>query len=237
MNLETINWSFENYQKFTNYLISLRDIEYKNFQSKLILEEIHMIGIRLPILHKLAKQISKGDYQNYLNYNSHFYYEEILLHGLTLGYLKISFDELLDKLETFLAYNTNWAINDSTCANLKQFKHYQEKGFLWISEKLKSPNPWDIRFGLILLLNHYLNDQYIDIILELCSNTYIDHYYVNMAISWLLSFCYIKYPNKTEQILKRKQLSTWIQNKTISKIKDSYRVSKEQKDYLKNFIK
>ena len=137
----------------------------------------------------------------------------------------------------FLPYNTKWAINDSVCANLKQFRKYQKEGFLWITKRLKSSNPWDIRFGFILLLDHYINDQYIDIILKLCCHTYIDHYYVNMAIAWLLSFCYIKYPDKTTKIIEKIQLSKWIQNKTISKIRDSYRVSKDKKDYLKSLIK
>lgn len=237
MNLETTIWNQKNYQKFIDYLFSLQDIKYKDFQSKLILESINMIGIRLPILHKLAKQIARGNYQEFLNYNSHFYYEEIILHGLILGYLNINFGDLLDKLDNFIPYNTNWAINDTVCANLKLFKKNQEKGFIWISEQLKSTNPWNIRFGFVLLLDHYLNNQYIDIILKLCCNSYIDHYYVNMSISWLLSFCYIKYPDKTVEVLKKKQLSTWIQNKTISKIRDSYKVSKEKKDYLKTLIK
>lgn len=237
MNLETVTWNFENYQKFIQYLLSLQDLKYQKFQSKLILEKVNIIGIRFPILHDLSKKISKGNYQTFLKYNTHYYYEEILLHGLTLGYSKIDFQELQKELDAFLPYNTNWAINDTVCASLKQFKKHQEEGFHWILEKLKSKNPWDIRFGLILLLDHYINDQYIEIILALCCKEYIDHYYVNMAIAWLLSFCYIKYPDKTIKILEEKKLSKWIQNKSISKIRDSYRVSKHEKDYLKTLIK
>ena len=237
MNLETITWSCENYQKFIQYLLSLQDLKYQKFQSKLILEKVNMIGIRFPILHDLAKKISKGNHQAFLKYNTHHYYEEILLHGLTLGYSKIDFQDLQKELEAFLRYNTNWAINDTVCANLKQFKKHQEEGFHWILEKLKSKNPWDILFGLIFLLDNYINDQYIGNILSLCCKNYIDHYYVNMAIAWLLSFCYIKYPDKTIKILEEKKLSKWIQNKSISKIRDSYRVSKNEKDYLKTLIK
>lgn len=237
MNLETMIWNSKSYQEFINYLFTLQDKKYQEFQSKLILEKTNMIGIRLPLLHDLAKKISRGDYQKFLMLNGHFYYEEIILHGFVLGYSKMDFQVLLNELEKFLPYNTNWAINDTVCASLKQFKKHQEEGFAWISKKLKSTNPWDIRFGLILLLDHYLNDQYINIILSLCCDNYIDHYYINMGIAWLLSFCYIKYPKKTLEIIEKRKLPAWIQNKTISKIRDSYRVSKEEKDYLKTFIK
>lgn len=237
MILETTTWNSKSYQEFLKYLLSLQDKQYLAFQSKLILEDTNMIGVRSPELHNLAKKISKGDYKNFIKYNSHHYYEEILLHGLILGYIKIEFEELLKELDLFLPYNTNWAINDTICANTKQFKKYQEQGFPWILKKLESNNPWDIRFGFILLLDHYINEQYIDAIIKLCSNTYMEHYYVNMAIAWTLSICYIKYPDKTIKLLEEKSLNSWIQNKTISKIRDSYRVSKEAKDYLKTLTK
>ena len=237
MMLETITWNSKTYQEFVAYLQSLQDKKYVDFQSKLITEDIVMIGIRSPILHDLAKKISKSDYKAFLKYNTHSYYEETLLHGLILGYIKIDFKELLKELDTFLPYNTNWAINDTVCANTKQFRKNREQGFQWILKKLKSNNPWNIRFGFILLLDHYINEQYIDTILQLCSYNYTDYYYVNMAIAWTLSICYIKYPDKTKKLLQKKCLNAWIQNKTISKIRDSYRVSKEEKDYLKSFTK
>ncbi len=230
-------WTKENYQQFLKELKTLQDQKYQTFHSKLIRNEMPLIGIRTPILQEIAQKISQDDYINFIKYNKHHYYEETILHGLILGYLKIDFKELLNLLEKFLPYNTNWAINDSVCANLKQFKKNQKLGYPWIINLLKSNNPWDIRFGFILLLDHYMNETYIDTILELANKPYTDHYYVNMAIAWMISICYIKFPEKTIVILENKTLQPWIQNKTISKIRDSKQVSKEKKDYLNTLKK
>ena len=235
--LHFVKWNKKNYQEFINYLYELQDLRYQQFQSKLILNEIPLIGIRIPILKKISKQLSKGDYKSFIKYNSHLYFEEIILYGLVLSYLKIDFKTIIIYLNDFLPFNSNWAINDTVCASLKIFSKNREEGFKWILEKLHSNNPWDIRFAFILLLDHYMVDEYIDDILQLVQTSYINHYYVNMAIAWLLSICYIKYPEKTIMILENKKLDIWIHNKTISKIRDSYRVTKDKKDYLKTLIR
>ena len=237
MNLNCSSWNYENYQQFLQWLTNQQDIEYQKFHSKLILEECKVIGIRMPILKQIAKEISKGNYKEFLIWNEHFYYEEKMIHGLLLGNIKIDFASRLNLLNEFLPFNQNWAINDGVCANLKQFKNNQEQGYLWILTLIYSNHPWKIRFGIVLLLDYYINDNYIEKILEIACKTYPSHYYVEMAIAWLLSFCYIKYPEKTEPIIESKRLNSFIQNKTISKIRDSYRVTKEKKDYLKRFFK
>lgn len=237
MNIEQISWDKENYELFLKWLEEIKDLKYRNFHSKLILEEMPVIGIRTPILKEIAKQISIGNYQLFIKENRHYYYEENILHGLLIGYLKIDFNQTLEKLNEFLPYNLNWAINDITCANVKQFKTNKEKGYIWILDNLHTEDPWKIRFGFVLLLNYYITEEYIDHILELSIQKYIDYYYVNMAIAWLLSICYIKYPDKTIFVLKNNLLSPWIHNKTISKIRDSHRVSKKQKDYLKTLVR
>lgn len=236
MELEKTNWNSTSYQMFLKELWSYQDLKYQTFHSKLILNEMPLIGIRTPILKQLAKQISRGEYQAFIQQNQH-YYEEIIIHGFILGYIKVDFQKLLVFLEEFLPYNQNWAINDMVCANLKQFKKNQEIGFSWILKLLQSNQSWNIRFGLILLLDYYINDHYIDEVLHLASNSYIDSYYVNMGIAWLLSICYIKYPKKTICLLENHVLKDWIHNKTISKIRDSYRISQNEKDYLKALVK
>ena len=237
MNTEQISWNQKNYELFFKWLIEKSDCNYRNFHSKLILNEMPLIGIRTPLLKELAKKISMGDYQSFIKENQHYYYEENVLHGLLIGYLKIDFAYVLKELDNFLPYNLNWAINDIVCANTKLFKINKEKGYQWILKLLQTKDPWKIRFGLVLLLNYYITEEYIDQILDLCTQEYIDHYYVNMAIAWLLSICYINYPDKTITLLKNNLLSLWIHNKTISKIRDSYRVSKDQKNYLKTLVR
>ena len=235
MKLNLFIWNKEEYLKFLEFLWKNQDIKYQKFHAKLCKNEIHNIGVRTPILKKLAKEISKGDYNAFFSIIEPQYYEEIVIYGLVIGFSNMEFSEKLKKIDEFMIYNTNWAINDIVCANLKDFKENKEEGFLYILECLKDHNPWKIRFGLVLLLDFYINENYIDNILLIVKKIKTKEYYVQMAIAWLLSICYIKFPEKTEKLLEKKCLDIFIQNKTISKIKDSYRVRKQQKYNLEKY--
>lgn len=222
------------YTTFLNKLVEMHDPTYKKFQEGLFKEDVSMIGVRTPLLKDFAKKIAKEDFDSFIKCNRHIYYEEKVLHGLLLGYVKMDFKKLLDYIWEFLPYNDNWAVNDLTCANLKVFKKNREEGFPFIRRCLSSSHPWYIRFGLILLLDHYMEDTYIDTILKICDSIKNDDYYVKMANAWLLSICFINFREKTLSYLESNHLDTWTYNKTISKVCDSYRVSKEDKELLKS---
>ena len=235
MNLENINWNKDNYNKFINYLFTFEDIKYKEFHSKLILSN-NLIGIRTPMLKEIAKKISKGDYKTFIKLNKHEIYEEIIIHGLIIGYLS-DFNESLSLLDNFIPYVDNWAINDIVCANMKIFKKYQEIGFNKILNYIDSNNPFQIRIGIVLLLDFYINDKYIDKIFDIVDNIKNDNYYVRMANAWLLSICYIKYKEKTYNYLLNNDLDKFTFNKAISKICDSKRVDVKDKEKLKKIRK
>lgn len=222
----------ENYKAFLEYLYSLEDIKYKEFHSKLIMNN-ELIGIRTPELKKIASLLAKGDYKNFIKYNTKNTYEEKVLYGLVLGYLKIDFNKRLELLSTFIPYIDNWAVNDIVCANMKCFKKNQSEGYKFIITCLESNNPWHIRFGLVLLLDFYINDNYIDQILVICNTIKNNNYYVKMAVAWLLSICYIKYKDKTLQFLKVTSLDDWTYNKAIQKMIESTRVGNQEKLNLK----
>ncbi|MBE6160058.1 MAG: DNA alkylation repair protein [Lactobacillales bacterium] len=231
MNLENINWNKDNYNEFINYLFTFEDLKYKEFHSKLILND-NLIGIRTPILKEIAKKISKGDYKTFIKLNKHKFYEETIIHGLIIGYLT-DFNESLSLLDNFIPYVDNWAINDIVCANMKIFKKYQKIGFNKILKYIDSNNPFQIRIGIVLLLDFYINDKYIDKIFEIVDNIHNDNYYVRMANAWALSICYIKYKEKTYNYLLNNNLDKFTFNKTISKICDSKRVDIKDKEKLK----
>lgn len=216
-----------NYKEFINYLKSLEDLKYKAFHSKLTLEN-NLIGIRTPILKKIAKDISANDIDSFIKCNKHEYYEEVMIHGLLIGYIK-DFDIMTKYLDNYLKYITNWALCDLTCSNLKIFKKNQDKGFSYILKLINSTSPFTIRVGVVLLLNYYINDNYIDKIFDICNNIKNNDYYVLMSISWLISICFIKYQDKTLSYLEDNNLNTWTFNKAIDKIKDSKKVSKDVK--------
>ena len=172
-------------------------------------------------------------YVNFIKYNNQFYYEEIILHGLVISNLKISMNEIIKLLNKFLEYNNNWAINDIVAASLKMFKKYQVEGFSFVNELINNKNVFYIRFGVVLLIDHYINDKYIDNILEICSKIKNEDYYVKMAVAWLISICYIKYKDKTLTFIKNNHLDTWTHNKAIQKIIESKRINYLEKEQMR----
>lgn len=221
------------YEDFLNELYSLQDLKYKEFHSKLIMSD-KLIGVRTPELKRIAKAIARSNYEDFFRENKHELYEENLVHGLVLGYLKLDFNELKPLVDEFIPYIDNWAVCDTTVANLKVYKKNKTKDIVFneIKKYLNSENPWINRFGYVLLLEYFIEEKYMDEIFELCEN-YKEHYYVKMAIAWLISMCYIKYKGRTITFLKKNKLDVWTHNKAIQKIIDSYRVDNMDKVILR----
>lgn len=233
-------WTKKEYNLFLKKLESYSDSKYRDFHSSLIKDNNNnnkLIGVRTPILKSIAKEISKTDYKKWLKYNNHKTYEETIIHGLILGYLNINFKDFLDLFDNFIPLIDNWAICDIVCANTKIFKKNLDEGITYINNCLNNDNPWIKRVGIVLLLNYYINDKYIDLVLKIASNIKSDEYYVKMANAWLISICYIKYPIKTEIFLNNTKIDNWTYNKTLSKICDSKRINKDTKIKLRSKLK
>ena len=233
MIVESIKWNKETYLDFMNYLYTQQDIKYREFHKKLIRDQIPLIGIRTPLLKKIARKIAKNCPEDFLKVVCHNTYEECVIHGLVLGYMETNFITCVSLLNQFFPFNTNWAINDITCANLKIWQKNLSQGFKIIEGYLQDSNPWIQRFGLVLLLDFYINDNYIDQILELAKKMSGNMYYVGMANAWLLSVCYIKYPEKTEKLLDNSILDSFTLRHTIQKILESNRVSEDKKEIVR----
>ena len=231
MNFEG-SWNKEKYQEFLNYLGTLEDLKYKNFHKKIITSD-NLIGIRTTELKKIAKEISKNNYQEFISLNDSNLYEPIMIEGFIYSYLKIPFDELLTYLNNYLKKINNWAHVDLLVSNLKIFNKNQEQGFKYAKKLIHSKNNWIKRCGIIIMLNYYLHDIYIDKTLEIISKIKTDDYYVKMAIAWLMSISYIKYKEKTLIYLVNIE-DNFIYNKTLSKIVDSKRISDSEKKFIKS---
>ena len=233
MDIENIIWNKNKYGEFINYLISLKDNKYKEFHSKITDTKLEIIGIRVPILKNIAKKIKKTNVEDFFKLVANNYYEEVFLYGTVLANCN---EEIIDKyLLDFINRIDNWAVCDSFCSSLKLVNKKLGKYWIHFTNLIDLDKEFQTRVSIIIMMDYYLNDNYIDRVLKIVTSIDSDKYYINMAISWLLSMAIIKYEDKVVSILKRKTLNRFVQNKTISKINDSYRIDKELKNVLKEY--
>ena len=232
MNLN-INWTKLDYQNFLSYLNDQQDLKYRDFHKSLLNADVNLIGIRTPKLKKIAKEISLGNYDNFIKLNTHKYYEETIIHALVISNLK-DINIVINYIDNFLNYIDNWATCDILCGSLKIVNKNKEIFFNYIKNKIKNPNPWIKRFCFVLLLDYLLEDKYIKEIFNLTNKYNTKDYYVNMAIAWLISIAYIKNKNATINYLKNNKLDNFTHNKAIQKIKESTRTTLEDKELIKN---
>ena len=218
----------------TNKLLSMQDIKYRDFNAKLIpnIDAGRIIGVRMPDIRALAKEIKDEEYiDSFLDELPHKYQEENILHGIILSYYK-DIDLLLKKLDIFLTYADNWAVTD--IISPKIFKKYPDKVYEYILKWINSNEEYKIRFGVVSLLQFYLDDNYNKKILMDVKKIKYDSYYVKMAISWFYSFALIKQYDDTVKLFESKKLDKWIHNKSIQKAIESYRINDEKKNYLRS---
>ena len=219
----------------SDYLNPYIDKNYKLFHERICQTEYEIIGIKIPILRKISKLLLK-DYNTYeiLNSLNENYYEYVMLQGLIIANAKVNFEEKLDLINKFIPKIDNWAICDIFCGELKFIKNNEEKFLKYILSHLESDKEYYKRFSIVILLNYYINDEYIDFVLNKMLEIKSDYYYVKMAISWCLSICLIKYFNKTIEFMNtnKNNFDKWTYNKALQKGIESFRISKENKKTL-----
>ncbi len=206
---------------------------YKKFSSSLIPNINNILGVRLPNLRKIAKTVSKNDWKTFLSNYEEKFMEDTMLKGLVITYLNEDFYTTLSLVEKFIPKIDNWAVCDTFCMGLKFFKKDKKTAFEFLLPYLKSKNEYKLRFGVVVLLSHFICEDCINEVLKILFNLKTEYYYAQMGIAWAVSICYIKYPKLTLEYLKNSTLDDFCHNKTISKIIESYRVSKEDKEKLK----
>ena len=221
-------------------LEQIAEEDYKKFNENLLPGTEHVLGVRMPKLRTLAKEVAKEDFRTYLDEahekisaDQSSYHEEIMLEGLVIAYAKMELEERFFYLDRFVPKIHNWAVCDCCSNTYKFMEKYQEESFAYIDKYLHSQREYELRFGIVSLLDHFMNDTYIDQVLAICECTRHEGYYVKMAVAWTLSICYVKYPAKTRMLLEKNTMDDFTHNKTIQKIRESYRVRKEEKEELK----
>ena len=218
-------------------LFKNQDLNYKEFTSKSIpnINPNSIIGVRIPVLRNIAKRINETEFKNiFMKSLPHKYHEENIIHGVLIS-LNKNIDSTLEQLDKFLPYANNWAVTDTISPKI--FKKYQDLVYPKIINYIKSDDEYTIRFGVVTLLQFYLNDsKYIEKSNKEILNINKSTYYIDMAIAWYFSFALVKQYEKTIKIFEKKKIkNSWIHNKSIQKAIESYRISVDRKKYLKSF--
>ena len=191
-------------------------------------------GVRLPELRKIAKLIAKEKRYGFFAEN-HTSFEELTIHAYAIGYLKEDINICLKYLKGFIPLVDNWSVNDSLCQNMKFARKYPKEVFEFLKSMKDSDNEWEIRIIAVTFLSHFLNDEYIDEVIEILDKLHRPTYMSKMGIAWAFATIMAKYKDKMYKYLLNSSLDNWTYNKAISKMHDSFRVSLEDKEKLKQF--
>jgi 3-methyladenine DNA glycosylase AlkD len=220
-------------QEIRSRLFELQDLKYKDFSSKLIptVDPEIVIGVRTPELRKLAKEYANtAKAEEFLKILPHRYYEENNLHGFLIETLR-DYDTAVNALEAFLPYIDNWATCD--VISPKVFKKHLPELYERIKVWLQSDKTYTVRFGIGMLMGHYLDTAFKPEMPELVAAIRSEEYYINMMIAWYFATALVKQTDTVMPYIKEQRLDKWTHNKAIQKAIESSRISDETKVYLK----
>lgn len=228
----------------TARLYELQDKDYADFHSRLIptVARDTIIGIRVPVLRNFAKEIKGSETAScFLSQLPHQFYDENMLHAILLSEIsrKDDYDRCIELVDAFLPYVDNWAVCDILSPKVfrknrhlligKDGKTLTDKIYEWSA----SDKPYTCRFGMEMLMTHYLDEDYSEKYLEIPASVHSEEYYVNMMIAWFYATALAKQWNDSITYLENNRLDSWTHNKTIQKACESYRITAEQKEYLR----
>lgn len=219
--------------KITQRLFELQDLKYRDFHSSLVpgKNKELFIGVRVPLLRKLAKEyLQEGECEEFLQTLPHDYYDEDNLHAILLSEIK-DYDRCLELVEQFLPYVDNWGVCDIMAP--KVFKKHKQELLPKLKEWIASEHLYTSRFGMEMLMTHFLDEDFKPEYLELPAAIVTEEYYLMMMQAWFYATALAKQWNSTIPYLMENSFSRWVHNKTIQKAIESYRITPEQKQYLR----
>ncbi len=226
----------EDLKKIDENLREMADEKYREFHSRLIpgVESI-FYGVRVPALRKLARQLVKEDWRGFVELTKDSsVYELNMLCGMVCALAKCDFEEKLEYMEKFIPSINNWAVCDIVCGDLKDVKKHQERMYEFILPYLESQKEYEVRFAVVILMQYFVTDEYINDVLKIYDGIRHKGYYVKMAVAWGISICYVKYRDITLEYLASCNLEDFTYNKSVQKMIESFRVSREDKEMLRS---
>lgn len=217
-------------------LESLADPAYKAFNESLLPGVETAYGIRLPQMRQVAKALLRQDPAGFLEHFQPNCYEETQLRGLVIGGMKLPWEEKRPLVEDFLPRIDNWAVCDTFCGSLKP-RFPQDVPLMWefLIPLYASEEEYKARFAAVMQLSHFVDAVHLEEGLGLLGQVRHPGYYAKMAVAWALSVWFVKFPQETESLLAQRAFDPWVQNKAIQKVRESRRVSKEDKDRLLSY--
>ena len=230
-------------EKIKKELKQLADEKYKEFHKGLCPGTENILGIRVPILRDYARKLSKEcEIHELLNNIDDEYYEEIMLQGMLIGLEKDKdknkdMQGILKDIERFVPKIDNWAVCDVFCAGLKITKKHLEEMWDFLQKYVVSDKEFEIRFGVVMILDYYITEDYLEKNFAIFDHIKSDKYYVQMAVAWAISICFIKFYDRTIEYLKQAKIDKFTYNKALQKAIESYRISDEEKAQLRKMKK
>lgn len=229
-------WNKTSYKKYLDVLKSYRDETFAKFQKRIVNTEMPVWGVKSPFMQEASKDIIKSDRLAFLKVTQYESFEETNVNGLVIASFKEE-DILIPLLEEFATHIDNWAVCDCVMTRIKAFRKLTPKAEAFIYKMLNSDKPFEVRFGLLNMFKYMKDEKYLKTVFDYCNKIQLDHYYVKMAKAWLIAERYVTFPKQTLEFIKDNKFDKFTQNKAIQKIRESFRISQQDKDMLLAFKK
>lgn len=232
--LDFDEWNDEKRRIYTARLESLADVKYRDFQAKLVPGISDILGVRIPDLRSVSKEIIGGNWRSFLETPPGGLYEEMMVYGMVTAMAKCTLEEKLERTARLIPLIDNWAVCDIVVGCFKQFAENREAVWSFILPYLSSEEEYQVRFAAVVLLTYFVSGEYIGRVLKEYDRVRHSAYYVKMAVAWGVSVCFAVYPEITLNYLKSCRLDDDTYNKALQKIIESNRVSQEDKAVIRS---
>lgn len=220
-------------EEIRRYLEQQSESKFQKFTSSLIPGTDHILGVRIPKIRALAKQIAAGNWREYLTRASDASYEEIMLQGFVIGYARGDIEEMLSHAAAFVPKIRDWSVNDCFCNTFKMAAGHRERVWDFLMQYREADTEFEQRFLAVMLMDYFLTEEYIGRVFEVWDSLSHPGYYRKMGVAWGVATAYAKFPKETRGFLAENHLDDATYNMAIQKMLESYRVPGEEKELLR----
>jgi 3-methyladenine DNA glycosylase AlkD len=211
-----------------------KDDAYNDFNRSLVPGAGKSIGVRIPVLRGMAKDICDGDWRGFLDRHQCEYMEELIIRGIVIAQAKMPFSEGADRIGSFVPLIDNWAMCDVFCTSWKIPRKEKSDAWNLVTSYMESGSEFGMRFAVVMMMAQFIDGEHIDAILGYVGSHDHPGYYYRMGAAWCVSVCYVKFPNETMTFLRDCPLEDFTYNKSLQKIVESYRVSDADKEVIRS---